>query len=90
MAVPSFEARTPGLTSPARGGEEVSIESPGVDVTLSRTSRALWIGGDGDLTVTMMDGQELTLPNVPGGMWIPCQVTIVHGSTTCTGIVALW
>lgn len=91
MAVPSFEARTPGLTAPARGGEAVAIESPGVDVELAKTSRGIWVGGEGNLTVRMMDGGELTFTAVPAGTLLPIQATHVLGATTtATEIVALW
>jgi hypothetical protein len=51
----------------------------------------LYVGGDGDLKVLTIGGDEVTLVAVPAGSFIPVQVLRVFSTgTTATSIVALW
>ena len=60
------------------------------DVTMFEVTRALYVGGAGDLTVTMADGNSQLFTAVPVGVF-PIQVTAVKATgTTATGIVALY
>lgn len=82
-----FENRASGLESPAHSGADIT---PSDSSNLSTTSRALWVGGSGDLRVTMAGGQTVTLRNAPTGM-CPIRVIRVHATgTTATGLVAVW
>ena len=71
--------------------------SPGesaVAVTPSDTtgvrSRALYVGGTGDVAVTMTSGQTVTFEDVPAGTLLPISVRHVMAATTATLIVAIY
>jgi hypothetical protein len=73
----------------------VSPASRAVPVTpgaspLATTSRALWVGGAGNLNVTMRDGTTVLFSGVPAGTMMPLRVThVLSTSTTATNIVSL-
>lgn len=74
--------------APAR--EAVSV-SPSDTVDLEYVTRALWVGGAGDVKVSMIDGGEVTLAGIPAGTLLPIRVKRVWSTgTTGTSIVALW
>ncbi len=74
-------------------------QGPGYDgfaVTKSDTTifavptRAIWVGGTGDLTVTMQGGTVLTFTAVPAGTWLDlCTTKVMSTGTTATLIVGL-
>jgi len=58
---------------------------------LSYVTRALYVGGVGDVAVTMQDGGNVTFVGVPAGTTLPIRVKIVKATgTDATDIVALW
>jgi ethanolamine utilization microcompartment shell protein EutS len=60
------------------------------DTTVLSSVRALYIGGAGDVAVTMQDGSTGTLPNATAGSILPVQCTKVMATgTTATNIRAL-
>lgn len=60
------------------------------DSTVLPTTRALYIGTTGDLTVIMAeDENEVTFVGVPAGMILPVQVIKVLAATTASNIIAL-
>ena len=77
---------------------DVSSAWKGVAVTPSNTTvlpdgvRAVWVGGTGDLAVTMSgDTAAVTLSGVPTGTLLPIQVSkVMSTNTTATLIVALY
>ena len=74
-----------GLSSPADTAAAVAKS----DSTVLDTTRALYIGGAGDLVVTMAKGGDVTFKAVPAGSVLPIRVTKVKAATTATDIVAL-
>ncbi len=61
------------------------------DSTILETTRALWVGGVGDVAVVFADGgSAVTIVAVPAGTLLPVQVTKVMNATTATSIVALY
>jgi hypothetical protein len=56
---------------------------------LPAASTAIYVGGSGNLKVTMLGGEILTFGNLPVG-WHPIRVTRVWTSTTATNIIAVW
>jgi hypothetical protein len=51
----------------------------------------LYVGGDGDLKVTTIGGDDVTFVGVLAGTFLPVQVLRVWSTgTTATDIVALW
>ncbi len=69
----------------ARGGSAV-VPSDSTPVQANR----LWIGGTGNVVVTMLDGQVLTFTAVPANTMLDISVTRVRAATTATNIVALY
>lgn len=75
---------------------ETSGASSGVAVTKSDSTvlsptRALWVGGAGDLSVIFAgDTAAVTIAGVLAGTLLPFQVTKVMAATTATNVVALY
>lgn len=58
---------------------------------LAYVSRALYVGGTGNVKVTMKDGAEVTFSAVASSTVLPIAVRKVHSTgTTATAIIALW
>lgn len=76
-------------TQPA--GEAEMITPSDTDLPYAQYSRAVYIGGEGDLVV-MMAGREniVTFAAVPAGTLLPIRVAQVRAATTATAIVALY
>ncbi len=73
----------------ATGG--VAVDVSAADQTLGRTTRAFWVGGEGDLAVTMDDGSSLTFAGIPAGSVLPIQATaVLNSGTTATDVLALF
>jgi hypothetical protein len=83
----NYQGMQDGLSTPAVDGVAVTPS----DSTVLTTTRALWVGGAGNLSVVMKNGTTLTLNSVPAGSMLSLRVTKVRStSTTATNIVALW
>jgi len=80
-------------------GESNSITNPAVfldaitpndGADLTDAVRAIYVGGDGTLTVDTANSTQVTLNVVIGGSILPIQVTKVWATgTTATGLVGL-
>ncbi len=82
-----FEDHQSGLTSPAEAAQAIT---PSDSVALARTTRAIYVGGTGDLRVTMLSGDVVTLGSVQAGMVYPLRASHVMATgTTATGLVGL-
>jgi hypothetical protein len=66
--------------------EKATAVTTGTSIPLTR---ALWVGGAGNLVVTMSDGTTATFNSVPAGTLMKLAVSQVQASTTATNIVAL-
>ena len=83
-----FENHVPGLSAPAADGAAVT---PSDMADLPVTSRAIWVGAGGDLSVELAEGGVVVLPGVPGGVLLPLRARGVRATgTTAGGLVALW
>jgi hypothetical protein len=83
----NFAGLQPGLSSPATDGVAVTPS----DSTVLTTTRAIFVGGAGNLAVVMASGNSLTLTGVTAGSLLPMRVTKVKSTgTTATNIAALW
>lgn len=78
--------RSANATVAAHGAADVTIS----DVTVIPVTRALYVGGLGDVEVTMADGQVVTFTNVANGTLLPIQVQQVRAATSATAIIALY
>lgn len=84
----SFRRHSRSLTAPPEQGAAVAPDD-GRD--LAAVTRALYVGGTGDLAVTMADGTPLLFGAVPAGTLLPVRVRRVHATgTSATRIVGLW
>lgn len=81
----TFASYVTGAESPATNA---AVITPGA-AALTWTPRALYIGGAGDVTVTMLGGQSVTFAAVPAGAILPIRVTHVTAATA-TSIVGVW
>ena len=81
----SFDTYRGGLSDPVTSAVDVV---PSDTEDLAKPCRALWIGTEGHLKVTMLDGSIITLRNVGGGVQ-PFRVRRVWATgTTAADIVA--
>lgn len=79
-------------------GQGASLSSPAIDAVavtpsdandLAQVTRAIYVGSEGDLAVTMFSGANVTFTAVVGVLPIRAKRVFSTG-TTATGIVALW
>lgn len=83
-----YEDHTSSLVSPATAGVAVL---PSDTADLAQTSRALYVGQGGDLSLVLASGSAVTLLAVPSGALLPLRARRVHATgTTAAGVVALW
>jgi hypothetical protein len=85
----NFEEYKEGLDSPASNAAAVT---PHDSTDLANTTRALFVGGAGNISVEMAGGQSaVVLTGVVAGTILPLRVTRVNStSTTATNITAIW
>jgi len=84
----TFNLHTERLDSP--GSSAIAI-TPSNSTSLAAVSRAIYIGGAGNLTVEMAGGQTpITFVGVSAGCLLPIRVNKVLTSTTATNLVALY
>lgn len=62
------------------------------DATILPVTRAIWVGGAGNLAVIMAgDTAAVTITGVAAGTLLPIQVTkVMSTNTTATSITAFW
>ncbi|OSP55723.1 hypothetical protein [Pseudoruegeria sp. SK021] len=83
----AYDRVAPGLSSPAVDAESIT---PG-NGTLGHVTRAIYVGGGGDLAVEFMSGTQVTLRGVPAGVILPIRLRKVLASgTSATNIIGLW
>lgn len=82
-----FKRFAPGLESPAVAAAEIA---PSDTEDLATVPRALFATGAGVVRVTMLSGQDVTLP-ILAGPALPVRVTRVWATgTSATGLVGTW
>lgn len=83
-----FNGAGAGLSSPIERGAAVT---PADGADLADFSRALYIGGAGDVKVTTVGGSTLTFSAVAAGTMLPVRAARVFATgTTATLILALY
>ena len=84
----SFQKHSRSLTSPP---EQAVAVVPADRTDLACVTRAIYVGGAGDLRVRMQGGAEVTFAAVPAGALLPLRVKrVLAAGTSATAIVALW
>lgn len=80
-------SRIENSTLPSAGFGSVTPNDTGI----INYTRALYVGGGGDLTVIREDGIAVLFKAVPTGALLPIRVNgVMATGTTATYIVALW
>ena len=75
-------------TSPATNGQTV-VKSD--TEFLPEPTRAIYVGGTGDVAVTMHGGDSLIFVGVPAGSILPIKVSqVLSTNTTATNMLAIW
>lgn len=86
MATPEFII----VNNPNPAEYAVAV-TPSNTTDLTNVTRALYIGGAGDVTVDMPDGSTVLFANALAGTILPIRVKRVRSTgTAATGIVALF
>lgn len=82
-----FANHAPGLESPPAHGFAIT-PSDGAD--LADVTRALYVGGSGNVALTLLSGATLTFTGVAGGTLLPLRAKAVKATgTTATNLVGL-
>ena len=86
--IDTFKTFARSLTSPPEYAQEIA---PSDAAALPFVTRALYVGGAGDVALRLMGGAEVTLRNMQAGSLIPIRIDRVKASgTTATGLIGLW
>lgn len=54
----------------------------------SQPTRAVWVGGAGDIAITYLDGSSDTLHAIPAGTMLPIRVTQVLSTGTTASLIS--
>jgi hypothetical protein len=88
MAAVDLANRSNNVVDPASNAAAVT---PNDSTDLTYTSRALFVGGAGNLAVVMAGGQTVTFTGVTAGALLPIRASrVMSTNTTATSIVAVW
>lgn len=77
-------------TPPVHQAMDATAVTPNDSTDLGYITRALYIGGDGDVKVTMKGGSVVTFSGCAAGTVLPICCTRVWTDTTATLILALY
>lgn len=68
-----------------------TVDISSADFALNKPSRAVYVGGAGDLMVAMQD-QNITqkIPSVPAGAWLPISITKVYKTNTTATLIVVF
>ena len=76
------------LITPARGADEITAND---DEVLHQTTRSLYVGETGDVSVEMADGMTVVFQGVPAGTFLPIRIRRLRKTgTTSNAVVGLW
>lgn len=83
----TFSDFTTGLSSPVCGGFDIA---PNDGADLQGITRAIILGGAGDVAVVLKNGDTITLPALAVGVIYPVRVArVLATGTTATGLKGL-
>jgi hypothetical protein len=82
-----YASLSPSLSGPLSHAFSIA---PSDSVDLSETTRALYVGGDGDLSLIMASGAAIVLAGVSAGTVLPLRITrVMATATTATALAGL-
>ena len=82
-----FANHAPGLSGPA---ERFAAITPNDGADLAFATRALYIGGSGDVSIVSVGGSTVTFSNVQSGSVLPVRAARVRSTgTTATLIIGM-
>ncbi|MCP8881907.1 hypothetical protein NIM87_00130 [Devosia sp. XJ19-1] len=81
-----FDTFQNGLTAPATRATAITPHDAN---DLAFVTRAIYVGGAGDLSVIMRAGDTVTFSDVPAGTLLPIRVSRVLAATSATDVVGL-
>lgn len=82
-----FQAWGDGINAPAKHAFAII---PHVSDDLPAAAKAIYVGGEGDLTVRLIGSDEdVTFVNVSAGTILPVRVRAVRASTTAADLLGL-
>lgn len=89
MGTDTFNGYQPSLDGP---GSNLAAVTPNDSSDLTIHSRALWVGGAGNIKVDMVGiGTAITLSGIPAGTLLPIRVKRVYSTdTSATNIISIW
>lgn len=81
---------TPGAVATQAPASYAEAVTPSDDDDLTWVSRALWIGGAGDVAVIMQNGATVVFAAVPAGTMLPIRVSrVLFTGTDATDITSI-
>lgn len=84
----TFKSFARSLTSPPEYAAEIA---PSDAELLPHVTRALYVGGAGDVALRMIGGTEVVLRGLQAGSLLPLRIDMIkRAGTTATGLVGLW
>lgn len=81
---PQFEVAVPQLAS-----SSIALAITESDTTTYQNVRRVWVGGAGDLVVTM-NGSDVTFTSVPAGTLLPISITALKTGSSVSNVVLLF
>jgi hypothetical protein len=80
-----FGYRTGGAADQPAGHAEAVTPSDSTDLTY--TSRGLWVGGAGNVSVIMASGATVTFSGIVAGTLLPIRVSRVRSTSTTASLM---
>jgi len=78
------------IQSPTRNFESVDISAADYSAPSGQFTKAIYVGGYGDVTVTNQDGDEVTFYACDAGTILPIRTNTIKDTSTATNMVALY
>ena len=86
--MPTYLDSYPGIDAPAGNAAAVTLHDSN---TLTPPSRALYVGGAGNLKVTLAGGTTVTFSSVPAGTVLPVRASVCWSTgSTASNVVSLY